>query len=115
FHCSNCDRCCCHKNLLCFLVNVEVHLIPSAYSEISKMTSSSIGIPSGMDARVPAMGLSASAAMILVTLPPVPCASICSTAHWVMYRTLPGSWKRKRGDDDCLIAFHPKLLLLTGA
>src|SRR6201993_4753527 len=33
-----------------------------------------------IDAGMPAMGFSASAAVMLVTLPPVPCASICLTA-----------------------------------
>ena len=30
------------------------------------------------------MGLSANAAVIVVTLPPVPCESICLTASWVI-------------------------------
>src|SRR5580704_2019163 len=38
----------------------------------------------GIDAGTPAMGLSANDAVMLVTLPPVPCASICLTANWVM-------------------------------
>ena len=37
----------------------------------------------GIDAGMPAMGLSASAAVMVVTLPPVPCDSICLTARWV--------------------------------
>ena len=38
----------------------------------------------GIDAGMPAMGLSASDAVMVVTLPPVPCDSICLTASWVM-------------------------------
>ena len=38
----------------------------------------------GIDAGRPAMGLSANEAVMLVTLPPVPCDSICFTARWVM-------------------------------
>jgi hypothetical protein len=37
-----------------------------------------------MDAGTPAMGFSASDAVMVVTLPPVPCESICLTASWVM-------------------------------
>ena len=37
----------------------------------------------GMDAGVPVLGLSASEAVMLVTLPPLPCESICFTASWV--------------------------------
>src|SRR5215813_14390122 len=38
----------------------------------------------GIDAGTPAMGCSASDVVTLVTLPPVPCDSICLTASWVM-------------------------------
>src|ERR1700688_1761613 len=38
----------------------------------------------GIDAGTPAMGLSANDAVMLVTLPPEPCDSICLTASWVM-------------------------------
>src|SRR2546422_8019407 len=36
------------------------------------------------DAGRPAMGFSSNDAVMLVTLPPVPCDSICLTASWVM-------------------------------
>src|SRR5260370_36355818 len=37
-----------------------------------------------IDAGSPAMGLSANEAVMLVTLPPVACRSICFTANWGM-------------------------------
>ena len=38
----------------------------------------------GIDAGTPAIGCSAIDVVMLVTLPPVPCNSICLTASWVM-------------------------------
>jgi NAD(P)-dependent dehydrogenase (short-subunit alcohol dehydrogenase family) len=46
------------------------------------MTLSPMGAIS--EAKGPAMGFWASEAVRLVTLPPVPCDSICATASWVI-------------------------------
>src|SRR5260221_12148120 len=40
----------------------------------------------GIDAGSPAMGFSTNEAVMLVTLPPVPCDRICLTASWVKKR-----------------------------